>query len=237
MGRFASSYWQSSRIRGKVEIEGNHMPFDLDETALANAEARFLKDDLYARIGFFMTAFGMVEYNLSRIMCLAFAAGDIEKFDFILRGMDVRAKIERLQSGNDIHYKLGPNFIARLENMQKRSLPIRNSLAHSFLSHDNERMYMSSLGAAPHVGELKLTKASAPYITKQDLFIEALWLRMFFEDLSSVVSSWDKSHPEKFEIASPKTGLPKPNHPPSLQRSPYATHRKRAKTPPSNPQV
>jgi hypothetical protein len=208
------------------------MPFDLDKNALTNAESYFLKDDddlLFARVGFFITAFGMSEYNLSRIMCLAFRAGDIERFDFVMRGMDARAKIERLQSGNGVHYELGPNLTTRLENMKKRSLPVRNFLAHSFLAYENERIYFSSLGAGPHVDNVRLTKSGAPYITKANLLIESMWLRVFFDDLGSVVTAWDKSHPEKFEIISPKSGLPKPNHPPSLQKVPYAKSRKPSK--------
>src|SRR3712207_4374722 len=60
---------------------------------------------LYRHIGYFVMHFGAVELYITHIMAraLEFEPPDYERFHYLVRGMDAKAKIDRLFSANGVH--------------------------------------------------------------------------------------------------------------------------------------
>jgi hypothetical protein len=196
----------------------------LDDFEMSTASAR------YGHVGHFICWFGVVELHLTAILARALSFQDLERFDYLVRGMDAKTKIERLFGSSGYYCQLGPNLCERLERFKSVSSSIRNTIVHSWPHFENDVLHLGSIGSLPPTARFwRKTKTPAPTIKLSDLFVEAFWLRDLAHDLEWVLT---QPASETLEIIEPRSGLPPEGHPRPLKPAPRARGRRRAGKPP-----
>ena len=138
-------------------------------------------------IGFYLMWFGVAEMMLTQALAAVLGMTDHEKFDLLVRGMDLRVKVERLQkAAKKYNRPIGPNLKKRLDIITKKHVPLRNSIAHSWPHHDTKEdglVHFASIGAMPPgiLSDLSFhpSKSAPPSMHVDEIFDRALWLQVF----------------------------------------------------------
>lgn len=169
--------------------------------------------DMVLDVGYFLVWFSAAELGITALLALASSARDLNDFDILVSGMDCRVKIERLRKLRKRHGGLGPNLSKRLAYIDDKARPIRNRLAHSFLSNSEKgppRYFASSMGSLPWK-ELDGTpplRGSLPpvIITPDQLLGWGAWFALFTEDVTHAFNHAIQTG--EYEIVNPQTQVP-----------------------------
>lgn len=209
------------------------MPFDLAPDALANVRDAHLggrAGALYGHLGAFTYWFSIVELNVTMALAHALRFRDFGRFEYLVRGMDAKTKVERLFGADPKFQRLGPNLVVRLDRFKSISVTIRNHIAHSWPHLEpNDYIYFLSVGAfSLEPAEHEVAIKESPHISLDEMTRETMWLQILSYDLQYPNLTLE----EALEIVSPKSGLPKAGHPHPLRRAPRAKRRKREQKPP-----
>jgi hypothetical protein len=165
--------------------------------------------ELYLHLGFFINAYAFVE--LRTTLLLAKVTGftdDLQSFDLLTRGMDLRTKIIRLRKACERKSPLGPNLDARLTIVDELMRPIRNKIAHNYAVPDPSEttIHFVTLAAIPEFTEHRHPDASVPEkIETLELFEYTAWLRLFSRDLQDAFRLLSQTG--TLEIVTPRTPL------------------------------
>jgi hypothetical protein len=187
---------------------------------------------LFAQVGAFICFYSLVEANLTAFLGHIVQTRDFERLDFLTRGMDAKAKVERLFSADPHYVIIGDNLKNRLERFKSVSLSIRNVIAHTSPRLDEAHFHFISL-AMRSPGAGKPTRVLAPHITLDDFTRETLWLHLLAEDLAELRRRIPDTDPPLLEIDEPLSDLPKEGHPPPLRKGILSKPHKPPEKPPS----
>jgi hypothetical protein len=112
---------------------------------LSSSERRAIKESEFTsensilplHIGYFILWFGTCEGVITRILAhvLGFAK-QAQRLEFVTRGLDAKAKCERVRQAAKLLMPLGPNLNARLLMFQEKMVPLRNRISHNWLGSE-----------------------------------------------------------------------------------------------------
>jgi hypothetical protein len=203
----------------------------------------FLKGEastLPVHLGYFFQWYSVAEVSITTMLAWVLDFYNLEKLEYLVRGMDGRVKCERLRQAARAYRPLGPELEVRLEYFQQKVVPLRNKLVHTwpYLNVKTGRIYFMSTGVpggTPDELEKRFKSGKAKTIHLDDLFGYGAWLHLFAQDLTDALcASIDGG---ALEIASPQSDRPKgfqKGHPPKAgPAKPDRRARKRRKKPPS----
>jgi hypothetical protein len=167
--------------------------------------------DLYTDLGFFNAWFAMAELSLTALLALASKAPDLAIFDVLCKGMDARVKVERFRKLVAPAGGGGPNLKSRLKTFEEKAIPLRNKLAHSAITINEDdgprTYYLSSLSNLPwaELGERPPFPVSGKpeAIMSNDLHSWGLWLAHVAKDFGAAFNH--AASTGVFEIVSPVT--------------------------------
>jgi hypothetical protein len=163
---------------------------------------------LHFLIGFFTAAYAIVELRITLMLAKATKITQLQSFDLLTRGMDIKTKIERLRRASEKESLLGPNLIARLNIVDDYIRPLRNKVAHTYavLDATETKLHFATLVALPKTSATRHPEATDPEtIEAFELFEAAAWLRLLNAELSEAYR-W-QAHTGKFEIIHPRSPL------------------------------
>jgi len=163
---------------------------------------------LYFLVGFFITAYAIVELRITLMLAKATKITQLQSFDLLTRGMDVKTKIERLRRACETGPALGPNLSSRLTIVDEVMRPLRNKIAHSYATLDRAERTMRFVTLAAFPKDLPNRHPDArdsETIDVAELFEAIAWLRMLSTELSEAYR-W-QSQLGIFEIANPRSPL------------------------------
>jgi hypothetical protein len=189
-------------------------------------------------LGFYLMWFGVAEMMVTQGLGALLAFTDHEKFDLLIRGMDLRVKIERLYTASKAYNRpLGPNLKKRLTIITEKQIPLRNRLSHSwpYCSDDAGVIHLASIGAMPP-GILKdmsfhPSQRVPPSVHPDELFDRGLWLQAFTGDMIAAISSGVNGGP--FEVSVPNSDSQWEGRQVTLIATPLATPDRPPQTPPA----
>jgi hypothetical protein len=195
--------------------------------------------NLIPDVGYFLIWYSGVELGLTNLLAYACNFTDLDAFDSLVAGMDLKVKIERLRRVRKRRGGIGPMLDARLRYLDAKCRPIRNRLVHSAMSRSLKQKdaYLSStLGTMPwdDYGEKQSSglKHNPPVIySPAQLLGWGAWLAAFAQDLSEALNAHLKTAGE-FELVNPRTpeppvdqGTPPPPNPRAKGDKPAQTER------------
>jgi len=193
---------------------------------------------LPVHLGYFFQWYSVVEVSITTMLAWVLGFYNLEKLEYLVRGMDGRIKCERLRQAARAYRPLGPELEIRLEYFQQKVVPLRNKLVHTwpYLNGKTGRIYFMTTGAPFGSAEEleKLFKSGkAKTIHLDDLFGYGAWLHLFAQDLFEALRASVDGGP--LEMASPQSDRPKglqKGHPP---KAGHAKPDRRARKQPKNP--
>jgi hypothetical protein len=180
-----------------------------DEAFLGAAQTKVFEGpdrNTYLHIGYFVTWFSAVEVRLTQLLALAVRATNLEGFELLTRGMDARIKLERLRRACRNRGNIGRNLSERLRHFEKRMIPLRNKMAHSFVITDPTyaRIHFASVAKLPYAAYgLEQIGENPDSLAIRDVFEHALWLNYFSNDLDKVIRAVQTDASKIFEIDHP----------------------------------
>lgn len=170
--------------------------------------------NLHVDVGYFLAWYSASEIGVTSLLALASKSSDLEVFDSLTSGMDLRTKVQRFRKICKNKWVIGPNLDARLTHMDDKARPIRNKLSHSFIGINDKKdncYFAATLGKLPW-NELNEKRPSGVSKIAQPDAIEAAtllgwggWLAVFSQDLSATFRYFLQQ--QEFEIMHPKTKL------------------------------
>lgn len=186
--------------------------------------------DLWLDLGFFHSWFGFVDIGLAKLLLYSTKSQDLEAFDILCRGLDARAKLERLRQATARHGGIGPNLSARLTRFEK-AIKLRNKLSHSSITISEDdgarRYFVSGLANMPWkelgMGPPK-TKLKPLVVRSIEIYGWGVWLSFLGRDLASVQPLAQLG--ATLEIAHPKSRLRWEDHLPIQGPVSYASYYK-----------
>jgi len=134
--------------------------------------------ELYLNIGFYLGWFAAAETSVTAALANVLGYRNWDRFELVVRGMDPRVKCERLRHACDIHKKMGTNLDGCLEHFERKCIPLRNIVAHSWPLFIPEERRAKFLG----FGRMATPDADMPanrIAHMDDIFSQAMWLNLF----------------------------------------------------------
>lgn len=117
----------------------------------------------YFHVGYFMMWYASVELRLTYLLARATDISDLEAFELLTYGLDVKGKIERFKKA--AAGKIGPNLARRIDEFNGHIRPIRNKVAHLYPVPDSTQKYIgfASLTQFPKFSEIKPPKGKPAF--------------------------------------------------------------------------
>jgi len=192
--------------------------------------------DLYLDIGFFISVFSTAELAITCLLATLTQSKDLEAFDLLCSGMDVRTKIKRIRDAAKKKRGIGKNLHKRFLFFEKNAISLRNTISHnSFAICEDEgerRYFMFSISNMPW-RELNMgipsTSKEPQSITALEIYACAIWVNTFRKDLLSVMD--DATLDVALEVRNPVSRLPQEDQDRSLRTSARTKHHKPVKKP------
>jgi len=181
---------------------------------------------LCGHLGYLHMWYGIAEVHITTIMAFALGFRNLEKLEYVVRGMDGRVKCERLRQAAKNYMPLGSEIEVRLRFFEKKVVPLRNKLSHCwpYLDEPSGRVSFVSAGS-PMPDSPEHSQAESIHL--DELFAYAVWLNLFAQDLQEALTSAVAGGP--LEVANPRSDRPTESQtgpPPKVHR---ATSDKRAR--------
>ena len=156
----------------------------LNEPLMQGLKDHFLTAEaanLQSNIGHFIMWFGTAEMFLTRLLAHLVGMHDMEKFDLLCKGMDARIKCERFKKAAKQAGGLGKKFSDELSYFEKKSIPLRNRISHSWPVQHEETIYFCTVKS----GAFSPTdfKKDGTEISTLALFAEGFWLNGFAKNI------------------------------------------------------
>jgi hypothetical protein len=162
--------------------------------------------DLFLHIGYCMSAFSMVELNITFLLARTIDYKHLDNFELLVKGMDARVKCERLRKALKGRKKaLGNNFKERLAHFENKVIGLRNKITHSMLSsprHDGVLAFVTLAKLPWALPGSKQIGTPPEVMSTLELFENALWLNFFADDLNAAGRVFDR---ETLEIDHPRS--------------------------------
>lgn len=162
--------------------------------------------------GYFIMWFGACEGIITQMLAHVLGFSDhVQRLEFVTRGLDAKAKCERLRQAAKLLNPLGQNLNERLIYFQEKIVPLRNRIAHTWMVlEDDGRIHFTSLGKLHDTTFLSDPSIpSAPdNIHLDDFFDRGAWLHAFSVDLLDAMEA-SALHGRVLEIEHPRSGSPK----------------------------
>ncbi len=170
--------------------------------------------ELHTIIGAFIHWFSEVELQIDRNIChLIGLRANFELYGFIAQKLSHKRKFEVLREfltrrGKE-RSKIGGNLHARLSDFEVECIKRRNQIAHSHIEVRGRKLYFGSpyqmIDLKPV--EVRPGRIVPQFITYDDVRRITLWMHDFWRDLGELAEqTWQQPLPQKFEIASPRSG-------------------------------
>jgi hypothetical protein len=178
--------------------------------------------ELFLDIGYFVACFSTVELVITLILAGLTNSEDVASFEALVRGMDLRVKIERLKQLSQMRVGMGPQLRARLKILEEVVCKLRNGLIHGSLAIAEDdgplRYYYFSVADMPwrQLGlKSGLGESNPREVTSEYLFKCAEWLDKLRDDLAVVVQQ--TKHHGILELENPSSS-PRMEAPANLRR-------------------
>lgn len=171
---------------------------------LALARKAFLAGEdgaLVAHLGFYVMWFAVVEVQVTAALAAVLGLRPLARAEVVMRGMDARVKCDRLRQAAKKYHPIGPNLAVRLKYFEKKSIPLRNSVVHTWpVIEDDGMVHFDTMGRLHGLPQTEFPPAS---IHLDELMCEGLWLNHFSQDLQ--LATFSLVRDKKFEIDDPKS--------------------------------
>jgi hypothetical protein len=175
-------------------------------------ESSFVGDNgnLALHIGYFILWFGTCEGIITQLLARVLGfSNQVQRLEFVTRGLDAKAKIERLRQAAKLLMPLGSNLDNRLLHFQKKMVPLRNRIVHTWMILEVGPVHFTSLGKIHGVTFIhdQNIPSEPENIPLDDLFSHAAWIHAFSVDLLDAMESSLQSG--VLEVDQPRSHLPK----------------------------
>lgn len=189
------------------------MVFSLSASEVEKKVAQTIQgsEALYEAVGLFLVNFGHAEHQLTRVFAHVLGYQNFEQFDFLAKGMELRAKCQNLQKASKLYHPMGQNIAPRISYFGDTLRKARNNFAHNDLLLRGKTVYCMSIGVTLNgrPDNVRPKGIQPPRYSLTEIRRFSLWLREFAQDLDEcAVSLWNAG---PFEVVAPRSSLPPAN--------------------------